>query len=145
MPGIGSLGTSRLNNPSLNEVNNNHQSQPILISALGIVHEEPALERRLMLLPVIWGAFGIGEALSLQYLLSPIAPSLPVTSNDKPISGSLLPFLFLSTAMFLIELGLSLYSIGYLKPNFKTKNNMIVLTALPICRITGHIIIYTPL
>ena len=102
------------------------------------------MERRLLLLPVIWGAFGIGEALSLQYLLSPITPSLPVTSNDKPITGSLLPFLFLSTAMVLIVLGVSLYSIGYWEPNFKTKKAKIDLTVLAILIISGLLIFYTP-
>jgi len=102
------------------------------------------LERRLLLLPVIWGAFGIGEALSLQYLLSPITPSLPVTSNDKPITGSLLPFLFLSTAMVLIVMGVSLYSIGFWEPNFKTKKAKVDLTVLSILIISGLLIFYTP-
>ncbi|OLE90136.1 MAG: hypothetical protein AUF79_10930 [Crenarchaeota archaeon 13_1_20CM_2_51_8] len=73
-----------------------------------------------MLLPAIWGAFGIGEVLVLQYLLNAITPAFPTPGNDKPISGSLLPFLFISTAMVLIVLGVSLYSIGYWEPNLAT-------------------------
>ena len=84
-----------------------------------------------MLLPVIWGAFGIGEALSLQYLLT-------------PITGSLLPFLFLSTAMVLIVMGVSLYSIGFWEPNFKTKKAKVDLTVLSILIISGLLIFYTP-
>ena len=97
-----------------------------------------------MLLPVIWGAFGIGEVLFLQYLLNPITSTFPTGSNDKPIGGSLLPFLFLSTAMVLIVLGVSLYSIGYWEPNFKTKKAKIDLTVLSILIISGLLIFYTP-
>jgi hypothetical protein len=120
------------------------QSQLILISALGLVHEEQALERRLMLLPLIWGAFGIGEVLTLQYLLNPISSAFPAPANDKPISGSLLPFLFISTAMVLIVLGVSLYSIGYWEPKLSTRKAKIDIAVLTIFVVSGLSIFYTP-
>ena len=97
-----------------------------------------------MLLPVIWGAFGIGEVLALQYLLNPIMSAFPAPGNDKPISGSLLPFLFISTALAMIVLGVSLYSIGYWEPNFSTRKAKIDITVLSIFVISGLLIFYTP-
>jgi hypothetical protein len=97
-----------------------------------------------MLLPVIWGAFGIGEVLFLQYLLNPITSTFPEPVNDKPISGSLLPFLFVSTAMVLIVLGVSLYSIGYWEPTFSTRKAKIDITVLAIFVVSGLLIFYTP-
>jgi hypothetical protein len=97
-----------------------------------------------MLLPVIWGAFGIGEVLVLQYLLNPIASAFPTVGNDKPISGSLLPFLFISTGMVLIVLGVSLYSIGYWEPTLSTRKAKIDIAVLAIFVISGLLIFYTP-
>ena len=102
------------------------------------------MERRLLLLPAIWGAFGIGEVLFLQYLLNPITSAFPTGSNDKPIGGSLLPFLFINTAMVLIVLGVSLYSMGYWEPSFGTKKAKIDITVLAVLIISGLLIFYTP-
>ncbi len=97
-----------------------------------------------MLLPLIWGAFGIGEVLTLQYLLNSVSLAFPTPGNDKPISGSLLPFLFISAAMVLIVLGASLYSIGYWKPTLSTRRAKIDITVLAIFVISGLLIFYTP-
>lgn len=97
-----------------------------------------------MLLPLIWGGFGIGEVLTLRYILDQTSLAFPTPVNDKPISGSLLPFLFISTTMVLIVLGLSLYSMGYWEPTLSTRKAKIDISVLSIFVISGLSIFYTP-
>jgi len=66
------------------------------------------LQRRILLLPLIWGLFGIGDVLALTYLYGPILGSIPFPANDKPIGGSYLPVLFFNFAALMAVIGLSL-------------------------------------
>jgi len=85
------------------------------------------------MLPLIWGAFGIGEVLGLTYLLGPIINILPFPQNDKPIGGSYLPALFFNVAAMLALLGLSLYALGIWNidlANRKTRTDLVALGAM---------------
>jgi len=71
------------------------------------------MQKRLFLLPLVWGAYGIGEVLILSYLFGPIASaSVSYPANDKPIGGSYLPVLFFNFGMLIALIGFSLYSLG---------------------------------
>ena len=79
------------------------------------------MQKRIMLLPIIWGAYGIGEVLALNYFFGPIINDLanfqyPI--NDKPIGGAYLPALFFNVAALLAMLGLSLWAVGVLDVDF---------------------------
>ncbi len=66
--------------------------------------------------------------------------------NDKPIAGSLLPFLFGSTALVLIVVGLSLYSIGYWNLDLSTSSNKgrTDIAVMAVLVVSGFLIFYTP-
>jgi len=71
------------------------------------------MQKRLFLLPLVWGAYGIGEVLILSYLFGPIASaSVSYPANDKPIGGSYLPVLFFNFGTLIALIGFSLYSLG---------------------------------
>lgn len=73
------------------------------------------MQKRVLLLPIIWGAYGLIEVVVLQYLLGPIINDLAsfgFQGNDKPIGGAYLPALFFNVASMLGMLGLSLWALG---------------------------------
>jgi len=70
------------------------------------------LQKRLLLLPLVWGAYGIGEVLILNYLYGSVVLSVPYPANDKPIGGSYLPVLFFNFGTLIALIGFSLYSLG---------------------------------
>jgi len=70
------------------------------------------MQKRILLLPLIWGIFGISDVVVVQYLFGPIVNSLPYPPNDKPIGGSFLPVLAFNGIAILVVIGLSLYSLG---------------------------------
>lgn len=73
------------------------------------------MQKRILFLPIIWAAYGIGEVAILTYLLGPIVSDLAnigYLGNDKPIGGSYLPALFFNVASLLVMLGFSLWALG---------------------------------
>jgi hypothetical protein len=94
---------------------------PVLVSVM---------QRRLLLLPLLWGGYGLGEVFVANYLLGPIVNLLPYPPNDKPIGGSFLPLLGYNVAALLLVIGLSLYSLGIWNidlSNPKTRRDLIAL------------------
>lgn len=81
------------------------------------------MQKRILLLPIIWGAYGIGEVLALNYFFGPIIADLasfnyPV--NDKPIGGAYLPALFFNVTALLAMLGFSLWAVGMWEVDFSS-------------------------
>ena len=97
-----------------------------------------------MLLPLIWAGLGLVEVLVLQYIFNGLSGVIPSVVNDKPIGGSLLPLLFISTAMVLAVVSLSLYSIGYWEPNLSSRKGRTDLLVLAILVVSGFFVFYTP-
>jgi hypothetical protein len=91
------------------------------------------MQRRILLLPLIWAAYGIGEVLVLSFLFGPVINNIPFGSDDKPIGGSYLPVLFFNFAALLGMIGLSLYALGIVNidlSNRKTRNEFIAVGVL---------------
>ena len=95
------------------------------------------MQRRLLLLPLIWGGFGIGEVVALNYLFGPVVSSIPFPANDKPIGGSFLPVLFFNFAMLMILIGLSLYSLGIWNIDLSSRKGRTDAVALGVMFICG--------
>jgi hypothetical protein len=102
---------------------------------------EPML-RRILLLPLIWGAFGLGEVLGLSFLYGPIITSIPFPGNDKPIGGAYLPVLFFNFAALIIVIGLSLYSLGIWNVDFSNRKVKIDILALGVMLASGISVFY---
>jgi hypothetical protein len=100
------------------------------------------LQRRILLLPLIWGAFGIGDVLVLSYLFGPITSSIPFPGNDKPIGGSYLPALFFNFAMLIIVIGLSLYSLGFWNIDISSRKGRTDAVALGVMFASGILVFY---
>ena len=100
------------------------------------------MQRRILLLPLIWGAFGIGEVLGLSFLYGPIIASIPFPGNDKPIGGAYLPVLFFNFAALIIVIGLSLYSLGIWNVDFSNRKVKIDIIALGVMLASGISIFY---
>jgi hypothetical protein len=73
---------------------------------------EGPMQKRILLLPLIWGVFGLSEVVAVNYLLGSLVNDLPYPTNDKPIGGSYLPVLAFNVIGIFIVIGLSLYSLG---------------------------------
>ncbi len=94
------------------------------------------MQKRVLLLPIIWGAYGIGETYGLAYVFGPILNNLPFSPNDKPISGSYLPALAFNVAMLLAVIGFSLYALAVWSidlSNPKTKRDLGALIIVVAC------------
>ena len=103
------------------------------------------MQRRTLLLPLVWAAYGIGEVLILNFLFGPVVNNIPFGSDDKPIGGSYLPVLFFNFAALLGMIGLSLYALGIVNidlSNKKTRNEFI---AVGILAFSGIGLFYIPL
>ena len=100
------------------------------------------MQRRILLLPLIWGAFGIGEVLSLNYLYGPIVNSIPFPANDKPIGGSYLPVLFFNFAALVAVLSLSLYTLGVWNIDFSNRKVKTDIAALGVMFASGILVFY---
>ena len=100
------------------------------------------LQRRILLLPLIWGAYGIGEVLVLTYLYGPLVNSIPYPANDKPIGGSYLPVLFFNFAALAALLGFSLYSLGVWDIDLSSKKVRTDLVALGVMFASGILVFY---
>jgi len=101
-----------------------------------------ALQKRALLLPLVWGVFGLGEVAGLTYLYGPIATNLPLPSNDKPIGGSYLPVLFFNFAALVAVIGLSLYSLGIWNIDFSSRKVRTDFVALGIMLASGVLVFY---
>jgi hypothetical protein len=103
------------------------------------------LERRLLLLPIAWAAFGLAEVYGLRLLLGPILNIAPTITNDKPIGGSIFPVLFFNVAAVLVVLGVSLYSLGIWNIDLSRRKDRADLGALAVLLVGGVLLWYVPL
>ncbi len=103
------------------------------------------MEKRLLILPVAWAVFGVGEVYALRYLFGDIVNSAPFTPNDKPIGGSVLNVLFFNSAVLLGLIGISLYSLGYWKIDFSSRKSRADVLALSVLMGSGFLLWYTPI
>jgi hypothetical protein len=90
------------------------------------------MQKRMLLLPLIWGAFGISEIVVLNYLFGPIVNAIPFPPNDKPIGGSYLPVLAFNVIALLVVIGLSLYSLGIWNIDWTNRKTRIEFAALGV-------------
>jgi len=102
------------------------------------------LEKRLLLLPVAWAVFGLGEVYGLRFLLGPIVNIVPTVSNDKPIAGSIFPVLFFNVAAVLAVLAASLYSLGIWSVDLSKNKDKADLGALLTLIVAGLLLWYWP-
>ena len=79
------------------------------------------MERRVLILPVAWGLYGLLLFFGLQYLFGPIAQNVPYIPNDKPTGGSVLPVLFFNVAAIMGIITITLYSVGFWTPNLSSR------------------------
>jgi hypothetical protein len=100
------------------------------------------LQIRILLLPLIWGVFGIGEVLVLSYLYGPVATNIPYPANDKPIGGSYLPVLFFNFGALIAVISFSLYSLGIWNIDFSSRKIRIDLVAFAVMFASGMLVFY---
>jgi hypothetical protein len=100
------------------------------------------MQKRILMLPLIWGVFGIGEVLGLTYIFGPIVNIIPFPPNDKPIGGSYLPALFFNVAAMLALLGLSLYAVGIWNIDLSNRKTRTDLVALGAMFVSGFLVFY---
>jgi len=103
------------------------------------------MQKRILMLPLIWGFFGLGEVLVLGYLYGPIATTIPFPANDKPIGGSYLPALFFNFAVLTTVLGFSLYALGIWNIDFTNRKVRTDITALGVMFASGILVFYYPI
>jgi hypothetical protein len=103
------------------------------------------LQKRLLLLPLAWGVFGLGEVYGIRLLLGPIVNIAPTISNDKPIGGSIFPVLFFQLAAVLGILALSLYSLGIWNIDLSKRKDKADLGALLVLVTGGLLLWYVPI
>jgi hypothetical protein len=102
------------------------------------------LEKRLILLPLAWVVFGLGEVYGLRFLVGPIINIAPTISNDKPIGGSIFPVLFFNLAAVLGVLAVSLYSLGVWNIDLSKRKDKADLGALLVLVTGGLLLWYVP-
>jgi hypothetical protein len=103
------------------------------------------MQRRILILPIVWGVFGIGLVFGINYLLGPVVNDLPFGQNDKPIGGSYLPVTFFTTAAVLGFLALSLYALGIWNIDMSNRKTRVDLIALGILVGSWMGVFYAPL
>jgi len=101
------------------------------------------LQKRLIILPIAWGAFGLGEVLALKFLFGSILDIVPTVPNDKPIGGSVLPVLFFNSAVILGIIASTLYAVGFWKADLSSRKTRIELAALAVFLGSGFLLWYT--
>jgi len=101
-----------------------------------------SLQRRILILPLIWGAYGIGEVLILNFLYGPLVNNIPFPANDKPIGGSYLPVLFFNFAALIALLGFSLYSLGIWNIGLSSRKVRADFVALGVMFASGILVFY---
>jgi hypothetical protein len=90
------------------------------------------MQKRILLLPLIWGVFGLSDVLAVNYLLGSLVNDLPYPTNDKPIGGSYLPVLAFNVIGIFIVIGLSLYSLGIWNIDWADRKTRIEFVALGV-------------
>jgi hypothetical protein len=103
------------------------------------------LQKRLLILPLAWVVFGLGEVYGLRFLLGPIVNIAPTISNDKPIAGAIFPVLFFEVASVLGVLSVSLYSLGVWSIDLSRRKDKADLGALLVLVTGGLLLWYVPL
>jgi hypothetical protein len=104
-----------------------------------------SLQKRILLLPLIWGAYGIGEVLALPLIFGPVVANVPYAPGDKPISGSYLPALAFNVLALLAMLGFSLYALGIWNIDLSSPKLKRDLTALAILLASLGLVFYYPI
>src|SRR2546428_10816229 len=103
------------------------------------------LEKRLLILPLAWTVFGLGEVYGLRFRLGPIVNIAPTISNGKSIGGSIFPVLFFNVAAVLGVLAVSLYSLGVWNIDLSRRKDKADLGALLVLVTGGLLLWYVPL
>jgi len=103
------------------------------------------MQRRLLILPIVWAAYGVGEVVILNYLFGPILNQLPYIINDKPIGGSYFPALFFNVFAFLAMLGLSLWALGIVEVDWNDPKTQRQFGALAVLCGSGFLVFYLPI
>lgn len=91
------------------------------------------MQKRILLLPIVWGAYAVGEVVGLPIIFGPLLQNIPYAPNDKPISGSYLPALAFNVIALFLVIGFSLYSLGIWNIDFsnpKLKRDFVALAIL---------------
>ena len=102
------------------------------------------MQKRILLLPLIWGAFGLSEVVVVTYLFGSVLNSLPYGANDKPIGGSYLPVLAFNVIGVLIVLGLSLYSLGVWNIDWANRKTWVEFIAIGVLFGSVMAVFYSP-
>ncbi len=100
------------------------------------------MQRRLLILPVAWVLYGLGEVYALTYLLGPIANIAPVAPTDKPIGGSVLPVLFFNVSALLGIILITLFTVGFWKPDLASGRSRIEFAAVAVLLGSGFMLWY---
>jgi hypothetical protein len=98
------------------------------------------MQRRILLLPLVWGGYGLGTVYGLSYIFGPVINSLPYAANDKPISGAFIPALFFNVTLLLGVIALSLYAFGTWNIHLSNPKDQRDLGALAIMMASGLLI-----
>lgn len=100
------------------------------------------MQRRVLILPIAWVLYGLGEVFALGYLLGPIADIAPIGANDKPIGGSVLPVLFFNASAILGIVLVTLFVVGFWKPDLSSRRSRIELGAVAVVLGSGFMLWY---
>lgn len=103
------------------------------------------MQKRLLILPITWLAFGLVEVVALRYLFGSISDIAPASPNDKPIGGSVLPVLFFNVAILSVVIGASLYSLGAWQVDLTNRKTRMDLLALFVLFLSGFLLWYSPI
>ncbi len=103
------------------------------------------MQKRILILPIVWGVFGLGLVFGVNYLLGSIVNDLPYGQNDKPIGGSYLPVFFFTTAAVLGFVALSLYALGMWNIDMSNRKTRIELVALAVLLGSWMGVFYAPI
>jgi hypothetical protein len=106
------------------------------------------MQKRIMFLPIIWGAYGLSVVFGLNYVLGPILQDLAgfnYIQNDKPIGGSYLPALFFNVFAMLAVIGLSLWSLGIWNVDLSDRKSRRDVAALGVMLGSGFLVFFSAL
>ena len=103
------------------------------------------MQKRILLLPIVWGAYGLAEVFGLSYIFGPLLSNIPYAPNDKPISGSYLPALAFNVIALFVMVGLSLYALGIWNVDFSNPKLRRDLVALGILFGSVFLVFYFPI
>src|SRR5262245_16563569 len=96
------------------------------------------------MLPIAWALYGLVLVFGIQNLLGGIANNVPYAPNDKPIGGSDLPVLFFNVAAILGIVLVTLYGVGYWKPDLTSNKSKIEVGSVGAFVLSGFLVWYSP-